>query len=452
MLPNSTLPNSSVSNIGKTVGERLRAVRRAYNHTQSQLAAPDFSVSYISAIERGQIYPSLRALEILAGRLGLSTMQLLPPRTQEEDQVAPCVSTAERETDEVVSGLLEAELLIRQGEALQAIAHLEKFSTQPLKQSQQLLHRYLLGWAYFEEQKILECEYTLEEARHLAEDRNESYLYVRILNLLGIANAALFNHERALMYHQRCLNLLESAEPRDLFMIAQVYMHIGQHYEDLEKSAQALEMFNKALEMTAPLSTLKGSQENYWHLCQYYANARDAHRATQYAYKSLHLYQQEASKHLRSTLHAALAQAMMKMDPEQAQVYLDEVLQQKNGEKDPLVLASVSTHKAEWHFSRQEFAEAEQYARRAYEEASSLGAGLVAAEALIMLGRIEYVQGNDSSGDIDFVNGLEMLERLKCQKELEEQSIRYAELLEQGGRAREALQYFRRAFEAAIGE
>jgi hypothetical protein len=45
-----------------------------------------------------------------------------------------------------------------------------------------------------------------------------------------------------------------------------------------------------------------------------------------------------------------------------------------------------------------------------------------------------------------------MLERLKCQKELEEQSIRYAELLEQGGRAREALQYFRRAFEAAIGE
>ena len=67
---------------GQTVGEKLRAARLARKLTQSQLARPHFSVSYISAIERNQIPPSLRALEILAGRLGLSSAELLVSRAE----------------------------------------------------------------------------------------------------------------------------------------------------------------------------------------------------------------------------------------------------------------------------------------------------------------------------------------------------------------------------------
>lgn len=48
--------------MGQSVGAKLRAARQAKRYTQSKLAWPDFSVSYISAIERGQIHPSLRAL------------------------------------------------------------------------------------------------------------------------------------------------------------------------------------------------------------------------------------------------------------------------------------------------------------------------------------------------------------------------------------------------------
>ena len=66
-----------------------------------------------------------------------------------------------------------------------------------------------------------------------------------------------------------------------------------------------------------------------------------------------------------------------------------------------------------------------------------------------MLGRIAYARSTDQTGDLYFVSGLEMLERLKCQQELEEQSIRYAELLEQHGKAQEAFKYFRRAFQVA---
>ncbi|HBE24250.1 MAG TPA: hypothetical protein DDW33_01005, partial [Ktedonobacter sp.] len=67
--------------LGQFVGAKIRAERLAQKLTQSQLALPEFSVSYISAIERGQIHPSLRALEILAQRLGLPSAELIPSHT-----------------------------------------------------------------------------------------------------------------------------------------------------------------------------------------------------------------------------------------------------------------------------------------------------------------------------------------------------------------------------------
>src|SRR5579884_1760948 len=105
-------PEQSASKIGKSVGEKLRAARIAQHYTQSQLAAPDFSVSYISAIERGQIHPSLRALEILAGRLGLSSTQLLPNRNQQDERSGGALSITERDDDEIEYILLEAHVQI----------------------------------------------------------------------------------------------------------------------------------------------------------------------------------------------------------------------------------------------------------------------------------------------------------------------------------------------------
>jgi tetratricopeptide (TPR) repeat protein len=318
-----------------------------------------------------------------------------------------------------------------------------------LKQSQLLLHRYLLGWAYFDVQQLQEAVYTLEEATHLAKDTDNYYLHTRILNLLGKAYAALHNYEQALFYHQRSLNLLEVAQPRDFFMLAEVYMHMGQHYADKERFEQALKMFHKSLEAISQVSTPSDLQKNYWNLCQYYVHAKEFDTATRYAYKCLYLYQQEASKHQRSSLYHMLTQAMMKENPEQAQAYLDEMLQKSNENQDPLVLASTLTHKAELLLAHQELTEAEQDARKALEITRTFGDGIITADAMILLGQIEYTKSNDSTADIYFASGLEMLERLKQQKELEEQSVRYAELLEQHGKVHEAFKYFRRAFQAA---
>ena len=113
-------PEAPANKIGKSVGEKLRAARVALHYTQSQLAAPDFSVSYISAIERGQIHPSLRALEILAGRLGLTSTQLLPNRSSSDDHQSGPASMNEQNADEIALYLLEAHICIMQEEPADA--------------------------------------------------------------------------------------------------------------------------------------------------------------------------------------------------------------------------------------------------------------------------------------------------------------------------------------------
>ncbi len=65
-----------ITPISMRLGTKIRAARIKQRLDLSQLAAPEFSVWYISNIENGRIHPSLRALSILANRLNVSLSSL----------------------------------------------------------------------------------------------------------------------------------------------------------------------------------------------------------------------------------------------------------------------------------------------------------------------------------------------------------------------------------------
>src|SRR5579859_5854510 len=113
----------------RSVGARIRAARLAKKYTQSQLALPDFSVSYISAIERGQIHPSLRALEILARRLELSSTRLLMEHAPGENGTGAFRGGTTNEEAAIELELIEVQVSILQGAASEAIARLENLGT-----------------------------------------------------------------------------------------------------------------------------------------------------------------------------------------------------------------------------------------------------------------------------------------------------------------------------------
>jgi transcriptional regulator with XRE-family HTH domain/Tfp pilus assembly protein PilF len=74
--------------VDETIGERLRRLRAARNLSQRQLSGPGVTAAYISRIEAGQRVPSVRALRVLAPKLGVSVGYLETGRdlTDAEDR------------------------------------------------------------------------------------------------------------------------------------------------------------------------------------------------------------------------------------------------------------------------------------------------------------------------------------------------------------------------------
>src|SRR3954468_15573594 len=97
------------------LGQRIRAARHERGMSQEQLAAPEFTKSYVSAVERGKTRPSLKALDLMSRRLGIPMSELLaaaPPteRTPNLDVLGNGLNYA----------LIQAAILLKMGQAERA--------------------------------------------------------------------------------------------------------------------------------------------------------------------------------------------------------------------------------------------------------------------------------------------------------------------------------------------
>src|SRR2546421_3479674 len=73
---------------GESIGQRLRRLRLEKGLSQRELAGPGVSYAYVSRIEGGQRRPSLRAIRVLARKLGVSAqfLETGSMTTSEEDR------------------------------------------------------------------------------------------------------------------------------------------------------------------------------------------------------------------------------------------------------------------------------------------------------------------------------------------------------------------------------
>src|SRR5260221_107062 len=114
------------------VGARIRSLRTARGLTQAQLAEPQYTKAYVSMLESGRTRASMKALEHIAGRLGV----------QPSDLLGGSASPAAPQYD-----LLEARRLIEEGHASEAIPVLESLD-EGLTPSDQLVRLRYLAAAY----------------------------------------------------------------------------------------------------------------------------------------------------------------------------------------------------------------------------------------------------------------------------------------------------------------
>ncbi len=168
-----------------TLGERLRMARYAARLTQQELAGENFSKSYLSAVERGKMTPSLPAMRLLAGRLGVSLAYLLG----EEQIKSPSAPQQERpiEEDHLARRFDEAERLLERGDPNAALARLGGQETEAgLSNAHLARWNWLHGWALLQQRQIPEAIAFLKrglEAEQISQDRRSiGHLYFTLAN------------------------------------------------------------------------------------------------------------------------------------------------------------------------------------------------------------------------------------------------------------------------------
>lgn len=432
--------------LGQSVGAKLRVARQAKKYTQGQLARPEFSVSYISAIERGQIQPSLRALDILTKRLGLSTSDLLPHQGQAANgQTAGKVEPALQE-DERDLVLLEAQIALHQADAELAIALLFPLITQKGHQQQDIYTSTLLGRAYLEGGHLQESEQILAGiARQAREEKHPFYPY--ILSLQSAVYAAMHNAAATMRLLQESLALLEREPGGNIFLLSRVYTSLGQHHSSQGHVEQARAMFAQALATVQGQTSYQQLQTVYGELLQNSIQREDSPETALYSHKWLLAGWQLQLGALRSEIRHTLGRVWLKYKPDEAYTYLLAERQDAEIRHDALLRASADTHLASWLVAHERFDEAEPYARAARDCALPFGETAIAAEADLLLGEIVYRQQEYEEGDQFFEAGLLILEHLQKEEELAEHLTHYASLLENRGLIQKALTYWRQAYE-----
>jgi tetratricopeptide (TPR) repeat protein len=431
--------------MGRSVGAKLKEARLAKKYTQSQLAGNDFSVSYISAIERGQIHPSLRALEIFAIRLGLSSKDLLVPQAP-GGSAATFTPRGMSSADEIDWRVLTARVMIEQHNYQKAILQLQELLALKLTREQEIPVRYLLALAVSMGGMWQESENALSEALRLARD-GHSHLYARLLLLQGVAHSSLQDHNLGLALHQQSRELLESSPDQDVFYKSDVYSQLGLHYLRLDRPAEAQEMLSKAVDATDNLSTPERI-ESYRQSSRQFSESGDYMQATLCLYKCLLLLGRQEAEQRRSELFHALGKAMLASNRSDTRPYLEHALEQPEALQDAQSRASAHIHLAAWLLEHDEPSAARKHAQEARALLSPATDSIIAADAQVISGKIDYAQKRYKAGDAYFEAGLAMFERLNNREDLADNAALYAQLLEQHGDVHRAVAYWKKAFDS----
>lgn len=435
------------------VGANIRAARIRLGMTQSQLAAPEFSISYISAIERGKIRPSLKALSLLALRLNIPLTFLLEGSATSETATrmvgyttAPSTSQAGQQVDHE---LLQADVLSYQGnwqEVLEVLTHVDRMS---MNAAQAYYHALLLGRAYVKMGDYQKAVIDLRAAVTYAENMKETVALERARNLLGEAHFFLGNYTLARENELACLAAIESGHmPDPLFLLdvssnlANTYYHMGDMNKAFQFAQQALQVHDELLQDGITLA------QKYLEMSQHYAAQRSTALASDYGMRSLALYKLHMAQKQGGILHHSLGKAFEKqrMFEEAEREYRIAIASSEQLYDSATVSMSLSSL-AELLLQIGKTQEAEEAIQSAMNSANVGKDALTQAQSLLVMAQIRHQARDTSTADNLFSQALALLESLPMHDLTAEAYFRFANALEERGEVHQSLNAIKKAYE-----
>jgi tetratricopeptide (TPR) repeat protein len=449
------MPSLETANVGRAVatrvGKNIREVRTKLNMTQAQLAAPEFSISYISAIERGKIRPSLKALSVLARRLDVPLTFLLegsPEGTAEARAVG--YSPADAGPDQKIDvDLLQASVLIQQGAYQEAEDVLVPIQPERIT-TDQVYRLYLLrGQIHFGVGEYQEAVVDLRSAISQGEALNDSEYTERARNLLGKAYYLLYNYTLALENHQRCYSAIENEQIADPVFTLEVFSNLANDYFRLGDLDKSVDFYNRALGSLEEISRdTRSFAQKYMEISQHYKSVGKLAMAREYATRSLAVYEMRDEQRLVGLTHQRLGRALEKQrDLDGAEQEYRRAIVIERELNDEVAASVCHTCLAELLLKRGQMDDAEKEAQEALNFAHSSRDAQTQGQALIALAQIRHQKGDFASADDLFTQALDLLDASNAHELAASAYFRFANLLEERGEVQRSLSAIKKAYE-----
>jgi len=449
------MPSLETANVGKAVaarvGTNIREVRTKLGMTQAQLAAPEFSISYISAIERGKIRPSLKALSILARRLDVPLTYLLegsPSGAAEARAVG--YSPADAGPDQKIDvDLLQAQVLIQQGLYTEADSLLSPLQPDRIT-TDQVYRLYLLqGQVHLGAGEYQEAVVDLRTAVSQGEALNDSEYIERARNLLGKAYFLLYNYTLAIENHLRCYAAIESGQVADPVFSLEVFSNLANDYFRLGDLEKSINFYNQALQTLDAINRdSKSFAQKYMEISQHYKSVGKFAMAREYATQSLAVYEMREEQRLVGMTHLRLGKALEKQnDLDNAEKEYRQAIAIERDLHDEISASMCHTSLAELLLKRGQLQEAEQEAQEALTYARASKDPQTQGQALIALAQIRHKADDFASADQYFTQALELLDASNAHEIAASAYFRFANLLEERGEVQRSLSTIKKAYE-----
>ncbi len=424
------------------IGDRIRDARIKEGLTQGELAGNDYSVSYISAVERNKIRPSLRALSWLASKLNINLSDLL---AVDVSLSSDALTGGQDADDEVQAAIAAAQIAIAERKFAEARDQLVKARNAIKLPSQRIQVNLLLGEAYVALDQANEAKDVLEQNLILTRDVDPVTQEIS-RNLLGVAYGKLRLQMMALECHRQCLIAIDSRLVRDPSFELSVLNNLGNDFLQLGQHDEAVKIFERASVLGQKMLTPQALAELYWEVSDDYrregAHAQ-AQRFADMAAEHLRTAQnRQIFAHIQSSLGMAYAE---KNDNTRAESTLQNArdLAERSGDADSASMALASLSRVQ--LARKETAKALESAKAALASVQKSHNKEAQGRAYLAMGEALSASGQGAEADKNFTKGLKLLEEAGSQGELARAYEHYADLLAQRGDDKKAFEMLKAA-------
>ena len=258
------------------VGARIRSLRVARGLTQAQLAEPQYTKAYISMLESGRTRASMKALEHIAGRLGVQPSDLLGG---EPSPAAPQYA------------LVEARRLYEEGDVASTIAILEKLD-EGLTPVDQLVRLRYLAAAYNQSSQAKRAFPVIERAQRMADLLGDQAELLRLKAVLAAAYAGTYDFEAAVRLLREVVEACDQGVINDQAFLFRRLADLATDLTHMRQPKQALPAYERAIALADQFGDRRSLAAMYAGMAKAAHEQGDVELAIRHNLRALQVYEE----------------------------------------------------------------------------------------------------------------------------------------------------------------